>query len=68
MKLFHVQDDDRPLYVVAESYQAAHARWAEVIRAENDMELDEEPDFPLGISIVCGADDLLLPGHVGALI
>ena len=38
MNLYHVQDADRPMYVVAFSYGHAVELWEEVIREENDIE------------------------------
>lgn len=64
MKLFHIQDNDRPMYVVAESWQAALDSWKALVRAEND---GDEGDEPNGIAIVCDQDDLLLPSDLRAL-
>lgn len=68
MRLFHVQDGDRPLYVVAETFEEAHGKWESVIRAENEMDASEDCEMPDGISCVCDKTDLVLPGHRGALI
>ena len=59
-RLFHVQDGDRPMYVVARDWSAALDAWWRVIRAENEGVDDlEEPD---GISMVARADELLIDG------
>lgn len=59
MKLFHVQDSDRPLYIVADDFSAAVTRWRQVILAENEGEFEpgELPD-PDGVSLVCDDDEL----------
>lgn len=59
MKLFHVQDADRPMYVVAKGWEDALSKWRRVIRAENpDLEPDEPID-PAGVALVCDEDDLI---------
>ena len=61
LHLFHVQDGDRPMYVVARDWSAALDAWWRVIRAENEGVEDlGEPD---GISMVARADDLLIDGR-----
>lgn len=58
MPLFHVQDSDRPLYVVAKNYGEAEYKWREIIAIENTMFIkDIEP--PLGISFICKDNDLI---------
>jgi len=61
MPLFHVQDADRPAYVLAKNYSEAEERWRAVVGAENDWEGDDD-DFapPLGIMFVCDDAELLL--------
>lgn len=56
MPLFHVQDPDRPMWVVAMNWQEAIDRWRDVIASENDGEVGDEPD---GIQFVCDDDDLI---------
>ncbi len=58
MSLFHVQDGDRPMWVVADNFQQAHHKWAEKVAEENDCS-PLELDMPHGISFICEADDLL---------
>ena len=57
MKLYHIQDPDRPMYVVAANWQDALSRWKSHIREEND---GEEGDEPSGITIIAEEDDLII--------
>ena len=57
MQLFHVQDCDRPLYVVARDWTEALAVWQWVIADENPGCDQEQPD---GIQFVAGSNDLRL--------
>lgn len=58
MNLYHVQDSDRPMYVVRNDWQEALEAWRKVIREENNMGPDDscEPD---GIHLVADAEDLI---------
>lgn len=49
LHLFHVQDTERPMYVVAEDWAQAVESWRRVIRTENDLSPDDQPN-PDGIS------------------
>ena len=62
-KLYHVQDHDRPMWVVAESYQDAVDRWKEKIAEENpeDCPTKDDVEDPQGVQFVCDDDELLLP-------
>ena len=55
MKLFNVQDSDRPMFVVATDWQNALDKWKAKVREENEGECDE----PQGIQLVCDEDELL---------
>lgn len=58
MPLFHVQDHDREMWVIADNFQQAHNKWGELVARENDIApLDVE--IPLGIRFVCDDNDLL---------
>lgn len=57
MPLFHVQDDDRPGYVVANDYAEAIRKWSAAVLREND-DVDTGP--PRGVSIVCDDRDLIV--------
>jgi hypothetical protein len=61
MSLYHVQDSDRPLWVVADNYGQAVDRWTAVIADENNM-LPAEVAAPQGIHHICDDDELLLLG------
>lgn len=56
MHLFHVQADDRPMYVVADNWQDAISRWQKVIEDENP---GCDAEQPTGITFVCSGDDLI---------
>jgi hypothetical protein len=64
MNLYEVQDTDRPMYVVAESWQAALDRWKGEIEIENGMKTgsfaNEMPE-PDGIRLVCANTDMAMP-------
>lgn len=57
MNLFQVQDSDRPMWVVAESYGHAVKRWREQIAKENPTDdcSGEEPD---GVNLIASGTDL----------
>lgn len=57
--LYHVQDDDRPMYVIAESYGEAVKKWKEFVAEENELNI-EEIDDPSGVLAICREDDLIL--------
>lgn len=58
-RLFHVQDGDRPMYVVAETYDDALAKWRRFVARENDCD-DGEIEPPDGIAFIAESDDLLI--------
>lgn len=55
LRLFHVQDADRPMYVVARDWSHALDAWWQMVRAENPGEDIEEMEGPDGISAVARA-------------
>jgi hypothetical protein len=63
MPLFHVQDSDRPMWVIAPSFAEALDKWAKVVAEENDFTEDaglylaENP--PNGIAHICNDHELL---------
>lgn len=57
--LYHVQDNDRPAFVVAFGYPEALQKWRIMVAKENDEPADDVTD-PKGISFVCGNDELIL--------
>lgn len=59
MNLYHVQDSDRPMYVVAATWMEALDAWKEVIRQENPDE-DTSGTEPNGIALVAEDDELLV--------
>lgn len=62
LRLYHVQDGDRPVYVAATSYAAAIQRWRNLLATENpgDDCSDDEPD---GVTFVADVGEILLPCH-----
>ena len=60
LNLYHVQDGDRPMYVLAIDWKGAIDRWKARVGEEGGLNI-EELDEPRGISMVADADDLLLP-------
>lgn len=57
MPLFHVQDSDRPGYVIAMNYSEAESKWREAVAKEND---GEDMGSPNGIALVCDDSDLIV--------
>ena len=57
--LYHIQDSDRPMYVVAKDWVDALNKCKSLIVKENDIPPDDEPDEPDGIMLVAGDDDLI---------
>lgn len=56
--LYLIQDPDRPMHVVAGSWENALFKWKQFIAAENDMK-PCDVEQPQGIMLVAGANDLL---------
>ncbi len=54
--LYLVQDRDRPMYVLAETYQKALENWQFFIAVENE---DDEISQPEGISLVAHGEDVI---------
>lgn len=59
VRLFQVQDNERPMYLVATDWAQALDGWRRIIAAENDGEVIE----PQGITLVCDSDELVLLDH-----
>jgi hypothetical protein len=57
MPLFHIQDTDRPAFVVANGYQEAVAKWQRAIAKESEIEL---VDPPRGVTMLCDDDELII--------
>ena len=62
MPLYHVQDSDRPMYVLADGWGEAVKLWQDRIRLENEEPDQEygEPDQPQGVNLVCDDDEFLM--------
>lgn len=59
MPLFQVQDDDRPMFVIASDWKGAIGLWSDQIRKENNMTADEVCE-PNGITLICDDDALIV--------
>lgn len=55
MPLFQIQDDDRPVFVIAVNFEHALTRYETLVRSENDGEY--EP--PKGVAYLADDDDIL---------
>lgn len=60
LRLFRVQDGDRPMHVVASTFSAAIERWRERLSDENPGD-DFSEVLPYGVELVADVDELLLP-------
>lgn len=58
--LYYIQESDRPMYVIANSYEEAFNKWVKLIRKENNMTPDEEVEPPLGIQFIAEENDIIL--------
>jgi hypothetical protein len=61
MPLYLIQDNDRPLWIVAKSYGQAEQVWKKIVAQENEISLDEV-ESPKGINFICDDMDLVLNG------
>lgn len=62
IRLFHIQDSDRPCYVIAEDYQLAVNKWKEQIMKENEIQDIEEVYEPQGVQFLAeNCLDCILP-------
>jgi hypothetical protein len=59
MPLFHIQDADRPMFVIDENYKDALEYWREAMAIENECQTSEVEE-PLGIKFVCSNNDLII--------
>lgn len=57
-KLYLIQDQDRPCYVVAYDWADALEKWKLQMGRENDIP-PTEVEEPQGISFVCGGEELI---------
>jgi len=59
MPLYNVQDDDRPMWVVAVDYHEAIIKWRKLVAYENPSDDPDEKIEPAGISKICDDDELI---------
>lgn len=57
--LYHVKDNDRPMFVLADSWGEAVAAYEAMVRRENDLAPDEEVEI-LGVDFVANRRDILV--------
>lgn len=61
LRLFHVQDADRPAYVVATDWQHALSAWQEMVRDEDGEPRPHAHEYdPDGIALVCDDTELIV--------
>jgi hypothetical protein len=58
MNIYHVQDNDRPMFVIASSWDRALRGWRQLIQEENP-EADMSDVNPDGITFVAESNDIL---------
>ncbi len=58
-QLYMIQDDDRPMWVIARGWQDALKRWQEWIREEDPPSWEDEDPQPNGIQLIAEKDDLI---------
>jgi len=63
MKLYYVQDADRPLHVLAEDLAHAVGRWKAQISREDPESFPtaDHVDDPDGAHVICDGTEVLLP-------
>lgn len=57
--LYHVKDNDRPMFVLAGSWGEAVTAYEDMVRSENDLEPDEDVEI-LGVDFVASRLDILV--------
>jgi len=60
--LYRVQDDDRPMYVVAANYAEAVEKWRKFIFEDDPKSYRKISDVedPKGVQIICDKEDIIL--------
>ena len=59
MALYKIQDDDRPAFVLAETFEGALAAYALACKDEND---GDAGDLPKGITHIADDTDIVING------
>jgi len=57
--IYHIQDHDRPVFVLAKSYPEALRKWEAMVAAENECH-PYELDAPSGISLIAEYGEVLV--------
>ena len=63
-KIFQIQDNDRPMFVIAGSWGEAVSLWKRAIAIENECVI-EEVEEPKGVALVCEEDEWITSANVG---
>ncbi len=65
MRLYLVQDSDRPLYVTANTMGEAVRKWQRKIFEENSGEYEDMANVeePQGVQLICEENELLWEGR-----
>ena len=58
MELYLIQDDDRPVYVMAFNLSSAIRKWRILISAENDIDIEDVAE-PKGVSFVAPKNEVI---------
>ena len=58
--LFHIQDDDRSIFVIARDWQHALEKWQALIKQENEWEEGQDEPQPRGISLIAEKNEIIL--------
>jgi hypothetical protein len=60
MKLFFVQDSDRPMYVIAQDWKDAVHHWKQFVQQENDIIKLEDVEDPMGVEFLADQEDIII--------
>ena len=58
MPLFHIQDSDRPMWVMSADWESALSLWKMHVAIENEVDVADVEE-PLGIQFVADENDLI---------
>ena len=56
MPLYHVQDSERPAFIVADTFHDALTKWTHAYEAECDAEVEQ----PISITCVAENDEIII--------
>jgi hypothetical protein len=58
MPLYHIQDVDRPMWVIASGYGHAVSKWKTLVAKENEIKESEVED-PETVDFICYDDEII---------